>query len=114
MSARWVDVLRAADTAAQWHRNQRRKGEAAEPYVNHLLEVAHLVTDATQGSDPDLAIAALLHDAIEDCDVPRAQIAALFGEDVATLVAYVTDDKRLPKAERKACRFRRCRASRIG
>jgi (p)ppGpp synthase/HD superfamily hydrolase len=97
----WVKVLKAADAAARWHVHQRRKGAAKEPYINHLLEVASLVAEATEGKDPNLVIAALLHDAIEDCEVPRELIAESFGADVADLVAEVTDDKSLPKAERK-------------
>jgi (p)ppGpp synthase/HD superfamily hydrolase len=97
----WVAVLKAADAAARWHVHQRRKGPPKEPYVNHLLEVALLVAQATDGSDPDLVIAALLHDAIEDSEVPRELIAATFGEDVAAIVAEVTDDKSLPKDMRK-------------
>ena len=94
-------VLAAADQAARWHTDQRRKGAAQEPYINHLLEVAHLVTEATAGLDPNLAIAALLHDTIEDCGITEAEITDRFGPDVAALVAAVTDDKSLPKAERK-------------
>jgi GTP diphosphokinase / guanosine-3',5'-bis(diphosphate) 3'-diphosphatase len=60
-----------------------------------------LVAKATGGSDTDLVIAALLHDAIEDCEVPRELIAETFGEDVASIVEEVTDDKNLPKAVRK-------------
>ncbi|KAA5598229.1 bifunctional (p)ppGpp synthetase/guanosine-3',5'-bis(diphosphate) 3'-pyrophosphohydrolase [Blastochloris sulfoviridis] len=97
----WVQVLRAADAVARWHVHQRRKGAAAEPYINHLIEVAMLVADATAGADLDLVIAALLHDAIEDQEVPRDEIAGAFGEDVAGLVDEVTDDKSLDKAERK-------------
>ena len=67
----WIAVLKAADAAARWHVHQRRKGAAEEPYVNHLLEVASLVAEATDGKDPELVIAALLHDAIEDQEVPR-------------------------------------------
>jgi (p)ppGpp synthase/HD superfamily hydrolase len=74
---------------------------AQEPYINHLLEVATLVAEATDGKDPDLVIAALLHDAIEDCEVPRELIAKTFGTEVADLVAEVTDDKSLPKEHRK-------------
>src|SRR5690242_3521732 len=96
-----VSVLRAADAAARWHVDQRRKGAAREPYVNHLLEVASLVAEATGGADPDLVVAALLHDAMEDQGVSRELIAAEYGADVAGLVAEVTDDKALPKAERK-------------
>jgi guanosine-3',5'-bis(diphosphate) 3'-pyrophosphohydrolase len=97
----WLTVLKAADAAARWHVHQRCKGPAQEPYINHLVEVAMLVADATDGSDTDLVTAALLHDAIEDCEVPRELIAETFGEDVASLVEEVTDDKSLPKAVRK-------------
>ena len=65
----WITVLQAADAAARWHVHQKRKGAAQEPYINHLLEVASLVAEATQGSDPHLVVAALLHDAIEDQEV---------------------------------------------
>jgi GTP diphosphokinase / guanosine-3',5'-bis(diphosphate) 3'-diphosphatase len=71
------------------------------PYINHLVEVAMLVADATGGKDTNLVIAALLHDVIEDCEVPRELIAETFGEDVASLVEEVTDDKSLPKAVRR-------------
>jgi len=94
-------VMEAADTAARWHAGQRRKGAAQEPYINHLLEVAHLVAEATGGTDTDLVIAALLHDAIEDCDIAEEVIAAQFGADVAALVAAVSDDKTLRKEVRK-------------
>ena len=97
----WLQVLKAADAAARWHVHQRRKGPAQEPYINHLVEVAMLVADATGGSDTNLVIAALLHDAIEDCEVPKELIVETFGPDVAALVQEVTDDKSLPKAERK-------------
>jgi (p)ppGpp synthase/HD superfamily hydrolase len=97
----WVSVLRAADAAARWHAHQRRKGIAQEPYINHLLEVASLVTEATGGSDPNLVIAALLHDAVEDQEVPIQMIAREFGKQVADIVMEVTDDKTLPKEERK-------------
>jgi guanosine-3',5'-bis(diphosphate) 3'-pyrophosphohydrolase len=97
----WIMVLKAVDAAARWHVHQRRKGAAKEPYINHLLEVATLVAEATEGTDANLVIAALLHDAIEDCEVPHKLIAETFGADVADLVAEVTDDKTLGKAERK-------------
>jgi guanosine-3',5'-bis(diphosphate) 3'-pyrophosphohydrolase len=101
MSIQWISVLQAADAAARWHAHQRRKGTAAEPYINHLLEVAMLVAEATDGNDPELVTAALLHDAIEDQEVPHGVIAETFGEEVAALVDEVTDDKSLPQSERK-------------
>src|ERR1700730_6222077 len=97
----WLLVLKAADAAARWHVHHRRKGPAEEPYINHLIEVAMLVADATGGGDTNLVIAALLHDAIEDCDVPRELIAETFGSDGAAVVLEVTDNKSLPKAQRK-------------
>jgi GTP diphosphokinase / guanosine-3',5'-bis(diphosphate) 3'-diphosphatase len=65
------------------------------------LEAATLVAEATEGKDPDLVVAALLHYAIEDGEVPKKLIAQTFGADVADLVAEVTDDKTLEKGERK-------------
>jgi (p)ppGpp synthase/HD superfamily hydrolase len=94
-------VLKAAERAAHWHTAQRRKGVAQEPYINHLIEVAWLVAEATDGADPNLVVAALLHDAVEDQPVSRAAIAGEFSEDVAALVMEVTDDKTLPKEQRK-------------
>jgi (p)ppGpp synthase/HD superfamily hydrolase len=95
-----VTIMKAADFAARKHANQKRKGEVAEPYLNHLIEVANLVAEATDGR-PDVVVAALLHDAIEDQDVTNAEIADLFGPTVASLVAELTDDKSLPKQVRK-------------
>ena len=97
----WIAVLRAAEMAARWHVHQRRKGIAQEPYVNHLLEVASLVAEATGGTDPNLVIAALLHDAVEDQEVTVEGLASEFSQHVAEIVMQVTDDKSLPKEERK-------------
>src|SRR5258708_12265057 len=94
-------VLEAARFAAEKHAQQKRKGAAAEPYVNHLLEVAHLVSTVLAEPDDNLIVAALLHDVIEDAGVTAAELIERFGEDVAALVLEVTDDKSLPKAERK-------------
>jgi (p)ppGpp synthase/HD superfamily hydrolase len=94
-------LMRALEFAARHHVDQRRKGASETPYINHLAEVAYLVAEATGGADTNLVIAGLLHDAIEDTGVTRAEIEREFGGDVATLVAAVTDDKSLPKAERK-------------
>lgn len=95
-----VKILTALRRAAEWHVDQRRKGAAREPYVNHLIEVADLVASA--GASEDVICAAVLHDVIEDQDVTAATLAALFGADVAAMVVEVTDDQSLPKAERKA------------
>jgi (p)ppGpp synthase/HD superfamily hydrolase len=94
-------VARAFDFAARRHVAQRRKGEAAEPYVNHLAEVGALLAEATDGKDAELIAAGLLHDTIEDQGVTEAELEKAFGATVAALVAHVTDDKALNWAERK-------------
>ncbi len=94
-------ILSAALFAAEKHSNQRRKGAAAEPYINHLIEVAQLVSMAVPEPDPNLVMAALLHDVVEDTDVSKEELMRRFSPDVADLVAELTDDMSLPKAERR-------------
>ena len=94
-------LARAMDFAARKHRDQRRKGAAEEPYINHPAEVARLVAEATGGRDVTVVLGALLHDTLEDTETTRAELRREFGADVAALVAEVTDDKRLSKRERK-------------
>lgn len=94
-------LARALDFAARKHMDQRRKGLAEEPYVNHLAEVARLLAEATCGTDVNLVCAGLLHDTIEDQGVRRDDLAIAFNEDIAALVEEVTDDKSLEKQERK-------------
>lgn len=101
MSIDIVRLAQAADYAARQHVNQRRKGERAAPYVNHLTEVAALLAEATDGNDLVLVMGGLLHDAIEDTGVTFDDLRERFGAEVAALVAEVSDDKGLPKQERK-------------
>jgi len=91
--------------AAEQHRNQRRKGAAQEPYLNHLVEVLDLVVQASEGTDTDLLIAAILHDVVEDTPTSYENIAAKFGERVAQIVRENSDDMSLPKAERRRARI---------
>jgi (p)ppGpp synthase/HD superfamily hydrolase len=56
-----LGCLKVADTVGFWHSHQRRKGKHEKPYVSHLVEVAMLVAEATEGKRPDLVVAALLH-----------------------------------------------------
>jgi guanosine-3',5'-bis(diphosphate) 3'-pyrophosphohydrolase len=94
-------IARAWNFSAERHAKQKRKGDAQEPYVNHLAEVAELVATATEGRDANLVAAAVLHDTVEDTATLPGELASIFNADVAGLVAEVTDDKRLDKAERK-------------
>ena len=96
-----IRLMEAARFAAERHSRQRRKDAETTPYINHLIDVSAMIARYVGDSDPNLVIAGLLHDSIEDVGVTREEIAALFGEDVAELVWLVTDDKSLEKAERK-------------
>jgi (p)ppGpp synthase/HD superfamily hydrolase len=96
--------LAALNYAATMHAGQVRKATSI-PYVAHLLSVAGIAIE--HGADEDEAIAALLHDAPEDCGgMPvLAEIRARFGERVAEIVAACSDTFETPKppwAERKA------------
>ncbi len=84
-SPRYTEAL---GWAAELHNGQRRKGKPV-PYISHLIAVSALVWE--DGGGEDLAIAALLHDAIEDAGVSEAQIAERFGVKVAQIVADCTD-----------------------
>ena len=94
-------MMQAMGRAISWHDGQRRKGEANEPYAIHLAHVAQLIAEATGGEDADLVIAGILHDAVEDAGISLDALAMQFGRPVADLVKEVTDDKSLPKEERK-------------
>ena len=104
LTARFQTALQRADL---WHRGQTRK-QTAIPYLSHLLGVASLALEF--GADEDEAIAALLHDALEDGPgnterVPadlRAEIVELFGEAVARLVDAATDATPLPNQPKDA------------
>jgi (p)ppGpp synthase/HD superfamily hydrolase len=107
MSMDLVLMARAADYAARQHVAQRRKGERDEPYINHLTEVAALLAEATDGQDVVLLLGGLLHDTLEDTDATYEDLEDRFGREVAALVAEVTDDKSLPKEERKRLQIAR-------
>jgi (p)ppGpp synthase/HD superfamily hydrolase len=96
-----VLVSCAADFAAERHKDQRRKGKGQMPYVNHLADVARLLAVATKGADPELVAAGWLHDTVEDTATSHDELVSTFGDNIASLVMEVTDDKSLPKAERK-------------
>lgn len=93
-------ILRATQFAALKHRDQRRKDHAASPYIIHPVTVAHELTLAGV-IDPEVIAAALLHDTLEDTETTPAELLTAFGERVCKMVQELTDDKELPKAERK-------------
>jgi guanosine-3',5'-bis(diphosphate) 3'-pyrophosphohydrolase len=94
-------VSEAAEFAAHRHTGMARKGRRDEPYINHLAEVANLLAAATEGRDAELIAVGWLHDTIEDTGTTQEELEEKFNERVASLVAEVTDDMRLPKSERR-------------
>lgn len=94
-------LIQAASFAAKKHAGQKRKGADGEPYINHPLEVANLLANVGKVEDYDVLIAGLLHDTVEDTGTTKEELTELFGAQVADYVLEVTDDKSLPKAERK-------------
>ncbi len=94
-------ILKALQFAARKHRDQRRKGSQHPPYINHPIDVTETLWRVGEVRDVVTLLAALLHDTIEDTATSPEEIRELFGEDVLSVVLEVTDDKSLPKAERK-------------
>jgi len=94
-------LLEAIRFAAEKHRNQRRKDSERSPYINHPVEVVQLLWEVGGVRDVDVLLAAVLHDTIEDTDTRPEEIRDRFGEEVLSFVLEVTDDKGLPKSERK-------------
>src|ERR1700747_1989287 len=94
-------ISEAAAFAARRHNGMARKGRGNEPYINHLAEVANLLSSATDGADAELVAAGWLHDNIEDNALTRGEVAQRVSDTVAALVSEFTDDMSLPKAERR-------------
>jgi len=92
----WM-IRRAYEIATERHHDQFRS--SGEPYLTHLLEVAHILADMRL--DATTLTAAILHDAIEDTETTREELAQKFSKRVAALVVEVTDDMTLPKDQRR-------------
>jgi (p)ppGpp synthase/HD superfamily hydrolase len=108
--------LRAFQFAAEKHAGQTRKASTI-PYIAHLMGVASLVLEA--GGDEDLAIAALLHDVVEDCGgAPMLkEVRRRFGKRVADIVDGCTDsdtDPKPPWRERKETYLRHLKRADTG
>ncbi|HWM42565.1 MAG TPA: HD domain-containing protein [Burkholderiales bacterium] len=100
-------LLEALAFAAHKHRDQRRKDAEASPYINHPIALADVLVNEGGVSDVEVLCAALLHDTVEDTATTPEELASAFGSRVARIVAEVTDDNALPKAERKRLQVER-------
>lgn len=87
--------------AADKHRHQRRKDLRASPYINHPIQIVHLLTHEGGVEDIPTLVAAILHDTIEDTETSVEELREIFGGDIASIVQEVTDDKSLPQDVRK-------------
>jgi (p)ppGpp synthase/HD superfamily hydrolase len=94
-------ILTALKFAAQKHSRQRRKDSEATPYINHPIAVAQLLSRVGRITDLPTLQAAILHDTIEDTDTTPEELEGNFGQEVRLIVQEVTDNKSLPKQERK-------------
>ena len=94
-------LIGALAFAADKHRNQRRKDAEASPYINHPIALARILSIEGGVEDGLVLSAAVLHDTIEDTETSYQELAGQFGREIADVVLEVTDDKSLPKAERK-------------
>jgi (p)ppGpp synthase/HD superfamily hydrolase len=94
-------LLQAVDFAAHKHRDQRRKDKDASPYINHPIEVAGVLANAGGVTVLSTLAAAVLHDTVEDTNTTFSELEKIFGREVRLLVEEMTDDKKLPKDERK-------------
>ncbi|XP_075774154.1 guanosine-3',5'-bis(diphosphate) 3'-pyrophosphohydrolase MESH1 [Pelodiscus sinensis] len=101
MDSEAARLLEAADFAARKHKQQRRQDPEGTPYINHPIGVARILSREAGVTDVAVLQAALLHDTVEDTDTTLAEIQEHFGQEVRRLVEEVTDDKSLPKPERK-------------
>jgi guanosine-3',5'-bis(diphosphate) 3'-pyrophosphohydrolase len=94
-------ILDAMVFAAHKHRQQRRKDREQSPYINHPIDLANILVNEARVDDATVIVAAVLHDTVEDTATTFDEITARFGAEVSALVAEVTDDKTLPRDDRK-------------
>jgi len=94
-------ILRAVAFAAHKHRDQRRKDKDASPYINHPIALAKVLWEEGGVRDPAVIATALLHDTLEDTETTWQELRGEFGDEIADLVAEVTDVKWLKSDVRK-------------
>ena len=93
--------LAALRFSAEKHSRQKRKDAAQTPYIIHPIHVTELLWTVGGIRNIPILIAAILHDTVEDTGAGPEEIKEQFGEQVLGFVLEVTDDKSLPKEERK-------------
>lgn len=93
-------VAEAVTFALRFHGDQRRP--TGVPYVEHLLEALEVLVRGAGVTDPDVLIAAILHDVVEDTPCTIADVRMTFGDRVADVVAWVTKPEATGGADKRA------------
>ena len=96
-----ADIFKALEFASIKHSRQKRKGSAGIPYINHPIQVAHLLIRCIQNPTKEIIIAALLHDTLEDTNTTPEELNGQFGDKVLRMVEEVTDNMKLSSPKRK-------------
>jgi guanosine-3',5'-bis(diphosphate) 3'-pyrophosphohydrolase len=94
-------ILKALAFAAHKHRVQKRKNVEASPYINHPIALADVLCNEGGITDEIVLCAALLHDTVEDTETTQEELTEVFGKVISDIVMELTDNKALPKDERK-------------
>jgi GTP diphosphokinase / guanosine-3',5'-bis(diphosphate) 3'-diphosphatase len=94
-------VIRAAYFAGEKHRLQRRSDVEQTPYINHPLELAHILTEEGGINCLDTICASLLHDTLEDTVTSSDELKKHFGEIITSIVMEVSNDMTLTSQQRR-------------
>lgn len=95
------DLVGALSFSATRHQDQRRKNARKTPYINHPIALLYVLVVEAGVQDKAALSGALLHDTLEDTDTKEHELHDRFGGEVTGVVVAMSDDKSLPKAERK-------------
>lgn len=110
-----LDRLFAAERfSIHCHHGHYRKDVGKTPYIIHPLQVATILFNVGHVRDPDVLIAALLHDTVEDTPVTLQEIEERFGKKVKEFVAAVSDDPDLDWHSRKHMQIHTAKALSAG
>lgn len=92
-------IQSAMELAREKHSHQTYRGGVGSYYYKHILQVLRVVKEYT--TKPEVLIAAVLHDIVEDSDVSLEEVENLYGKQVRDLVWRLTDESGLNRKERK-------------
>lgn len=95
-------LLHALEFAAHKHQGQKRKGADGIPYINHPIEVAKMIADEIGDASPELLMAALLHDTLEDTETTAEELERQFDTQISDIVKEVSDDMKMSSNRRKS------------